>query len=174
MIFGPNDYFQDNNNWDGCHYNQNLPCYKNEFECEVAMTSVSSGTRLQIISNGVPDHSAWAMTGQTSIITEKNYAFRVPKVPVLLPLNQATDANQGAVGYATNGVAIFGPYNSGCCDATFEEIQTVDYCLGHPANGAYHYHYFSKENFIILILLPVYFRFDIQKMNVGLTRKLVL
>ena len=91
------------------------------------------------------------MTGQTSIITEKNYAFRVPKVPVLLPLNQATDANQGAVGYATNGVAIFGPYNSGCCDATFEEIQTVDYCLGHPANGAYHYHYFSKENFIILI-----------------------
>ena len=112
------------------------------------MTSVSSGTRLQLLSNGIPDHSAWAMTGQTSIIEEKNYAFRVPKVPVLLPLNQATDANQGAVGYATNGVAIFGPYNSGCCDATFEEIQTVDYCLGHPANGAYHYHYFSKENFI--------------------------
>ena len=156
----PNYYFQDNNNWDGCHYNQQLPCYKNEFECEVALTSVSSGTRLQLISNGIPDHSAWAMTGQTSIITEKNYAFRVPKVPVLLPLNQATDANQGAVGYATNGVAIFGPYNSGCCDATFEEIQTVDYCLGHPANGAYHYHYFSKENFILLIFisLPVYFR----------------
>ena len=43
---------------------------------------------------------------------------------------EATDANQGAVGYATNGVAIFGPYNSGCCDATFNEIQTMDYWNG--------------------------------------------
>ena len=59
-------------------------------------------------------------------------------------MESATDANQGAIGYATNGVAIFGPYNSGCGDATFEEIQTMDYCLGHPANGNYHYHYFSK------------------------------
>ena len=59
-------------------------------------------------------------------------------------MESATDANQGAIGYATNGVAIFGPYNSGCCDATFQEIQTMDYCLGHPANGNYHYHYFSK------------------------------
>ena len=45
-------------------------------------------------------------------------------------IKEATDANQGAVGYATNGVAIFGPYNSGCCDATFNEIQTMDYWNG--------------------------------------------
>ena len=45
-------------------------------------------------------------------------------------IKAATDANQGAVGYATNGVAIFGPYNSGCCDATFNEIQTMDYWNG--------------------------------------------
>jgi len=45
-------------------------------------------------------------------------------------VKEATDANQGAVGYATNGVAIFGPYNSGCCDATFNEIQTMDYWNG--------------------------------------------
>ena len=45
-------------------------------------------------------------------------------------IKEATDANQGAVGYATNGVAIFGPYNSGCCDATFNEIQTMDYWKG--------------------------------------------
>ena len=71
--------------------------------------------------------------------------FFFRKVQVENPrIKEATDANQGAVGYATNGVAIFGPYNSGCCDATFNEIQSMDYCLGHPANGNYHYHYFSK------------------------------
>ena len=26
------------NNWDGCHYNHQLPCYKNEQKCEVSMT----------------------------------------------------------------------------------------------------------------------------------------
>ena len=45
-------------------------------------------------------------------------------------IKEAADANQGAVGYATNGVAIFGPYNSGCCVATFNEIHTMDYWNG--------------------------------------------
>ena len=88
------------------------------------------GQRIQIDSNGIPDHSAWALTGSTSTITEQSNSFRVPTVPVLLSMEQSTDANQGAVGYATNGVAIFGPYNSGCCDATFNEIQTMDYWNG--------------------------------------------
>ena len=44
-----------------------------------------------------------------------------------------------------NGVAIFNGYNSGCCDATFVEIQSMDFCMGHPANGGYHYHYFAKN-----------------------------
>lgn len=88
------------------------------------------GQRIQIDSNGIPDHSAWALTGSTSTITEQSNSFRVPNVPVLLSMEQSTDANQGAVGYATNGVAIFGPYNSGCCDATFNEIQTMDYWNG--------------------------------------------
>ena len=42
-----------------------------------------SGERIQIDSNGIPDHSAWALTGSTSTITEQSNSFRVPTVPVL-------------------------------------------------------------------------------------------
>ena len=45
-----------------------------------------SGERIQIDSNGIPDHSAWALTGSTSTITEQSNSFRVPTVPVLLSI----------------------------------------------------------------------------------------
>lgn len=57
------------NNWDGCHYNHQLPCYKKELKCEVSTalaTQNGSTPRIQLTSNGIPDHSAWALTGQTS------------------------------------------------------------------------------------------------------------
>ena len=79
------------------------------------------------------------------VISEQSVAFRIPQVPVLKDLSEANGAPQGQIGMAVNGAAIFGPYNSGCCDATFGEIQTMDYCLGHPANGNYHYHYFAHS-----------------------------
>ena len=78
-----------------------------------------------------------------SVITEQSVQFRIPQVPVLTHAAGDESAPQGQIGMAVNGAALFGPYNSGCCDATFDEIQTMDYCLGHPANGNYHYHYFA-------------------------------
>ena len=34
------------NNWDGCHYNHQLPCYKNEQKCEVSMTPLVQDTQI--------------------------------------------------------------------------------------------------------------------------------
>ena len=59
------------------------------------------------------------------------------------PINDFS--SKGPIAYAVNGVRIFGPYNSGCCDATFDEIRSMDFCLGHPAAGVYHYHYFAHN-----------------------------
>ena len=59
----------DNNNWDGCHYNHNLPCYKKALQCDVSTelaTQNGSTPRILLSANGIPDHSAWALTGQTS------------------------------------------------------------------------------------------------------------
>lgn len=38
--------FSDENNWDGCHYNHQLPCYKNEQKCEVSMTPLGQDTQI--------------------------------------------------------------------------------------------------------------------------------
>ena len=137
-----------NNGYVGCHPDHDLPCYRTELPCSVTLsdsTMASGIPRILIRSTGIPDHNSHALTGQVSNIGEQNHIFRIPQVPQLLALSEATSANQGPIGYAVNGVPIFGPYNSGCCDATFEEIRSMDYCLGHPANGLYHYHYFSQN-----------------------------
>ena len=112
------------------------------------MTLANQNTKIRLDSNGVPDHTAWAMGPATAVIEAQNHVFKIPRVPVLKPENQAQNANMGALGYAVNGVAIYSPYNAhfdGCCDATFQELTTMDFCLGHPAAGMYHYHYFSHN-----------------------------
>lgn len=45
------------------------------------------------------------------------------------------------VGVAVNGVVIFSPFTHIGTVAAYDE--TLDTCLGHPANGKYHYHGFS-------------------------------
>jgi hypothetical protein len=132
------------NNWVGCHPDM-TDCYRTQLACSVSMTYLSGPDKYQFDSNGIPDHNAWGMAGNAATIVEQSNSFRVPRVPVLLDIDSMTPAGQGAIAFAKNGVSIFGPYNSGCCDATFQEIQSMDYCLGHPANGNYHYHYFSKN-----------------------------
>ena len=39
-------FISDENNWDGCHYNHQLPCYKNEQKCEVTMTLLGGDTQI--------------------------------------------------------------------------------------------------------------------------------
>jgi len=144
-----NEYASAANNWNGCHYDMSLPCYRKQIDCSITVTvnpTPNALQRIQFESNGIADHNSWALTGRNSATVETNSAFRVPRVPELLPLADAVDAPQGPLGFAINGVAIFGPYNSKCCDATFAEIQSMDYCLGHPSpNDAYHYHYYPKS-----------------------------
>lgn len=132
------------NNWVGCHPDMD-ECYRTQLACSVSMTYLSGPDKYWFESNGIPDHNAWGMAGNSATIVEQTNSFRVPRVPVLLDISEMTPAGQGAIAFAKNGVSIFGPYNSGCCDATFQEIRSMDYCLGHPANGNYHYHYFSHN-----------------------------
>ena len=61
------------NNWDGCHSDHNLPCYKNELACSVSVTTLGGGKRFQLDSNGIPDHNSWALTGSTSVIAEASF-----------------------------------------------------------------------------------------------------
>merc|ERR1712061_124107 len=56
-----------NNGYNGCYYEGPSTCYRKQLDCEVSMTEVtqsSSIPRLEILSNGIPDHNAWALTGQ--------------------------------------------------------------------------------------------------------------
>lgn len=77
---------------------------------------------------------------------------------VYLPQEPEIDAEAscaldiGAVGYAVNGVSIYGwtdgsSYNSqGSWQnlAAFAEVYDVDICGGHAANGDYHHHFYSS------------------------------
>ena len=65
-----NDFISGENNWDGCHTDHALPCYKNEMACSVSLTALGGGKRFQLDSNGIPDHNSWALTGRTSVISE--------------------------------------------------------------------------------------------------------
>ena len=136
------------NSFFGCHPDQTFPCYRTELECSMEMTDATTNNaivRLLIRSNGIPDHNSWGMSGPDATIEETNHIFRIPRVPVLTDITEAVELPLGPIGYAVNGVPIFSPYNNVCCDATFQELSSMDFCIGHPAQGNYHYHYFAKN-----------------------------
>ena len=45
-----------------------------------------------------------------------------------------SSTNMGIIGFAINGVPIFNPYDSSCCDAGLYELTALDMCYAHP-NG---------------------------------------
>ena len=71
--------------------------------------------------NGVPDHHAWGMSGSLAWIQEVKSSIRLPKAPKLLSIEdaKAQGAGAGTIGFALNGVSIYKPYNSSCCDAVY-------------------------------------------------------
>ena len=71
--------------------------------------------------NGVPDHHAWGMSGSLAWIQEVKSSIRLPKAPKLLSIEEAKaqGAGAGTIGFALNGVSIYKPYNSSCCDAVY-------------------------------------------------------
>jgi len=82
--------------------------------------------------NGVPDHHAWGMSGSLAWIQEVKSSIRLPKAPKLLSIEdaKAQGAGAGTIGFALNGVSIYKPYNSSCCDAVYARaLQMNQRCL---------------------------------------------
>lgn len=112
------------------------------------VTANNGIVRHQFDFNAVPDHNAWGMT-PSGKIQERNYSFRLPKAAVLLTRAEgvAQGAGTGIIGFALNGVPIYKPYNSNCCDAVWDELNSMDYCMGHPNAQEYHYHFHAYGNY---------------------------
>lgn len=98
------------------------------------------GGQLVVRSNGIPHYEFVQVTPNP--LREQDHEFRVPsnprlaEAPIPIPL-------LGSIGFAVNGVVIFGP-NEGPVpteeqfgDPVFNAI--MDTCMGHTA-GEYHYH----------------------------------
>ena len=73
----------------------------------------------------------------------------MPRAPVLLTEAEgvAQGCDNGLVGFALSGVAMYKPYNSNCCDAVWDELVSMDYCVGHPNGHQYHYHFHAYGNY---------------------------
>jgi hypothetical protein len=100
-----------------------------------------SGNNVNIVSNGIPDHNACRS------ISPQTYRYTIPKTPTKRSGNQEDFAatNMGVIGVAINGVPIYNPYDSKCCDAGLYEFTTLDLCYAHPARKQnYHYHVASE------------------------------
>jgi len=67
-----------------------------------------------------------------SDFTETSYSISMS------PSNEAIGDISNTVGVAVNGIVIFSPYTG--VNTVAPEDETLDTCVGHPANGNYHYH----------------------------------
>ena len=105
-----------------------------------------NGDSFTITSNGIPDHNACAAPPR-STVEETDRTYTIPTKPEYKDGDPEDFAatNMGVVGFAMNGVPIFNPYDSSCCDAGLYELSAVDLCYAHPngEGGQYHYHLWS-------------------------------
>src|SRR5262249_10340875 len=107
------------------------------------------GTMVVLSSNGVPDHKSPyfgvgnamyeapqdGMIVNPNRISSQNFVIRVPLSPAAAT---PSDTPLGAIGMATNGVAMFNQYAAGRQPLT-SEILTFDRYNGHPQQtGVYH------------------------------------
>ena len=111
---------------------------------------VESDGLLTLTANGIPDHNAWVLENN-SALTESEVTVRFPTVPTLLENGQYTVSNDGAVGFALNGVDIYSGYDMDtCCDFAIQKYDFTDYCTGYasstfPSYGRYHYHFYPTS-----------------------------
>ena len=104
------------------------------------VAATCEGDELVVRSNGIPHYEFVQITPNP--LLEQDYEFRVPSVPSLADAPTPIPL-LGSIGFAVNGVVIFGP-NEGPVpeaeqfgDPVFNAI--LDACMGHTAL-AYHYH----------------------------------
>lgn len=119
---------------------------KTNFKVLRCFVSVDVGAdSFRIQSNGIPDHNACTAPPR-STVDSMSYDYQIPLKPQKLPAMPTESTNMGVVGFAKNGVPIFNPYDSSCCDAGIYELEDLDLCYAHPngPGGAYHYHTWSE------------------------------
>ena len=106
----------------------------------------------ELVGNGLPiNHTTGkfpiASSDDAYLYDRNPNSIRAQNVVLSLPINpieatKPTCLSVGAIGYTTNGVALFNALDAGGRDAAAHEIQ--DKCDGHPErSGAYHYHDYS-------------------------------
>ena len=145
------DVASSDNGFNGCHPSQAMPCVKEELPaCSVSIDSFDESTLL-IVTAGVPDHNAWTLENNAAIEGGDSQEFRVPSVPVLKNNGGYTVANDGAVGFALNGVDIYSGANPDtCCDFAVDNYDKIDFCTGYstptfPSYNRYHYHFYPTS-----------------------------
>ena len=76
-------------------------------------TTILGPNNFELVSNGIPDHNSCAATPNV-VVEPQSYKVRIPLNPVQREGDTSTFSatNMGAIGYATNGVPIFNPYDS--------------------------------------------------------------
>ena len=132
------------NNYNGC-YNSGT-CYSTDYKCSV--TATKTGNFIELETNSVADHNLWALSDPGYVKVEDIRA-RFPAVPTLLSMQAALNQPVifGAIGFATNGVALRNPYNRNtCCDGTFSRAPYNDYCNGDTNGGRYSYNFYASNN----------------------------
>ena len=136
-------------------------CGKTKADSTVAFTNVSDtaagtatgypGGYRRMVSNNCPgyDYSSQS-TGNAVYSSNKDVKF--PMTPQLSGTNiyvgikganGVTNSNavKGPIGFAVNGIAIYGNADASNMDAHINESKTFDTCLGHSdPSGTYHYH----------------------------------
>jgi hypothetical protein len=94
--------------------------------------------QLVVNSNGIPNFAFVKKTPND--LVAQNYTWRIPLVPVAAAATTALPL--GAVGFAVNGLPIYGPMEApaqGSADPLLDGI--LDYCNGHTGpRGEYHLH----------------------------------
>ena len=142
-----NDIAYQLNGFAGCHPGQARPCVRHQLKCQ--MNIAQDSRTLTITTNGIPDHNAWSLEPNAEL-RGLEVKFRVPKVPQLQS-GQVKPVNDGAVGFAINGVDIYGGTSvDTCCDFITDYYDKIDYCTGYatptqPAYGRYHYHFYPAS-----------------------------
>jgi len=114
--------------------------YSSDFDY-VGPTATSSGsvTAMRMANHDMENYCS-AEGSQTpafmgSEFISTTYSFS------MTPSNQAIGDISNNVGIAVNGIIIFSPYTG--VNTVAPEDETLDTCVGHPANDNYHYHGYS-------------------------------
>ncbi len=118
----------------------------NGIEANVQSVEYTAGS-VYIRSTGIPSHPIGPWPGNPNDAIDKNYLFRIPRVPQQATNHVATPL--GPIGVFVNGVPVFSADDGRSYqnqdvwnqNAVLVESISFDNCLGHPTmTDAYHYH----------------------------------